>query len=321
MPDRIGKYEIRKLLGTGAGGPVYLAIDPFGQREVALKVFHDESSHAAAALTAKVRHPHIVSVLDAGVDYLVMELVQGVPLSERLLEPQTAVEIVYKCCKALEYANGLGVSHGDFKASSVLVKSDFDIKITDFSADVVALGALLDRLLAGRMPMRGFRELMRCSGLNEFGAALAELLEPHSASKCFAAARSLRFFAGFTDPELWQVARAAQWRLYPAGTDLIREGRREDYFYVLASGFLKVAQNGKLLNAVGPGECVGEMAYARRDGRPRGATVAAVEPSWALRLRVEDVDALPEACRARFNEAFLAIMAERLAMVGGRLAA
>jgi serine/threonine protein kinase len=63
MPDRIGKYEIRKLLGRGASGPVYLALDPFGQREVALKVFHNGSSHAAAALAGKVRHPHIVSVL------------------------------------------------------------------------------------------------------------------------------------------------------------------------------------------------------------------------------------------------------------------
>jgi len=49
--------------------------------------------------------------------------------------------------------------------------------------------------------------------------------------------------------------------------------------------------------------------------------VTAIEPSWAMRMRVPDIDALSESCRARFNEAFLAIMAARLAMLGGRLVA
>ena len=92
-------------------------------------------------------------------------------------------------------------------------------------------------------------------------------------------------------------------------------------FYIVASGLLKVTRKGKLLNAISPGESVGEMAYARRDNRLRSATVTAVEPSWAMRLRVEDLDTLSETCRARFNEAFLAIMADRLTMLGGRLIA
>ena len=102
---------------------------------------------------------------------------------------------------------------------------------------------------------------------------------------------------------------------------LIQEGTPDAHFFVLASGMLKVTQRGKLLNAVSAGECVGEMAYARRDGQPRSATVTAIEPSWAMRMRVPDIDALSESCRARFNEAFLAIMAARLAMLGGRLVA
>jgi len=91
--------------------------------------------------------------------------------------------------------------------------------------------------------------------------------------------------------------------------------------YILASGMLKVTQKGKLLNAVSAGECVGEMAYARRDGNIRSATVTAVQPSWAIRMRVQDIDSLSEGCRARFIEAFLAIMADRLAMLGNRLVA
>lgn len=87
----------------------------------------------------------------------------------------------------------------------------------------------------------------------------------------------------------------------------------------MATGLLKVTQRGKLMNAVSPGECVGEMAYARRSLTVRSATVTAVEPSWTLSLRVADVDGFSEGCRARFTEAFLSIMADRISMLGGRL--
>jgi CRP-like cAMP-binding protein len=167
----------------------------------------------------------------------------------------------------------------------------------------------------------------RFASWEEFGAALSELLELDSGAAAlseaekFAASRRLKFFARFSDAELWEAVRPSVWRLHPAGEELLREGTPDEHLYVIASGLLKVTRRGKLLNAVSPGECVGEMAYARRDGRPRSATVTAVEPSWAMRLRVGDVDALSESCRARFNEAFLTIMAERLTMLGGRLTA
>ena len=115
--------------------------------------------------------------------------------------------------------------------------------------------------------------------------------------------------------------RISQWRLHQAGEELIREGSSDAHLYILASGLLKVTQRGKLLNAVSAGECVGEMAYARRGGQTRSATVTSVEPSWAMRLRVEDIDELPEGSRARFIEGFLAIMADRLAMLGNRVIA
>ena len=424
MIERLGKYEVKGLLGKGATGTVYRAADPFAQRDVALKVMEklpanpDEARKLLrffqneAALAGKLRHPHIVSILDAGVEageggeplrYLVMELVEGEALTRycqpgALLDPAAVVGIAYKCCKALEFANGLGVVHRDIKPAILLVRSDFDIKVSDFGAaqlahsqmtqvsgvgspaymspeqikgeeidwrsDMFSLGGVLYHLLAGFRPFRGGTtfELIeailkhdppppsrlrpelpaeldavvaralaksreaRFASWGEFGAALGELLglergaaELSDAEK-FAAARRLRFFEHFSDVELWEAVRASHWRNHAAGEDLIREGTVDEHFYILASGLLKVTQRGKLLNAVSPGECVGEMAYARRDGK-RSATVTAVEPSWAMRLRVQDVDALSESARARFTTAFLAIMAERLAMLGRRLVA
>ncbi len=424
MLERLGKYEVKGVLGKGATGTVYRAADPFAQREVALKVMEKLPTNPEearrllrffqneAALAGKLRHPHIVSILDAGVEpvaggeplrYLVMELVEGEALTryclpEALLDPATVLGIAYKCCKALEFANGLGVVHRDIKPANILVRGDFDIKVSDFGAaqlsqsqvtqvsgvgspaymspeqvkgeeidfrsDMFSLGGVLYHLLAGVRPFRGANtyELIeailkheppppsqlrpglppaldavaaralaktregRFSSWGEFAAALGALLglergagELTDAEK-FAAARRLRFFHQFSDVELWEAVRASHWRNHPAGEDLIREGTADEHFYIVASGLLKVTQRGKLLNAVSPGECVGEMAYARRQGQ-RSATVTAVEPSWAMRLRVQDVDALSESARARFTAAFLAIMAERLAMLGGRLVA
>jgi hypothetical protein len=162
---------------------------------------------------------------------------------------------------------------------------------------------------------------------DEFAEALARLLGQSRAgadlsdAEKFAASRRLAFFKRFSDVELWEAVRASHWQLHPAGAELIREGSPDEHVFVMASGLLKVTQRGKLLNAVSPGECVGEMAYARRDGQPRSATVTAIEPSWAMRLRASDIDAMSEPCRARFNESFLSIMAQRLTMLGGRLIA
>jgi hypothetical protein len=165
----------------------------------------------------------------------------------------------------------------------------------------------------------------RFSSWDQFAEALARLLgqgrgsSDLSDAEKFSASRRLAFFKRFSDVELWEAVRASRWELHPADAVLIEEGSPDEHFYILASGLLKVTQRGKLLNAVSPGECVGEMAYARRDAQPRSATVTAVEPSWAMRMRVGDVDTLSDPTRGRFTEAFLAIMAARLSMLGGRL--
>lgn len=425
MHQHIGKYEVQKLLGKGATGSVYLASDPFTQREVAIKVLDqmppdpEEARRQLkffqneASLAGKLRHPHIVSIFDAGIDkkedgkdlrYLVMELVEGTSLQphcepKKLLPVSRAVQIAYKCCKALDYANGVGVVHRDIKPANIMVRPDFDIKVADFGAaqlarsdttqvagvgspaymspeqirggeeidfrsDMFSLGGVLYHALTGARPFGGttafglMEEILskepeapssvrrdvpaaldevllralgksrdeRYASWEDFARALEPMLSEEDATisslsdvEEFNAMRRLAFFRRFSDAELWEVVRACRCRKVLAGTELIREGEPDDHIYVLAAGMLKVTQRGKLLNAVTPGECVGEMVYARRSSAPRSATVTAMEMSWVLDLRVQDIEGFSETCRARFTEAFLAVMAERLTMLGGRL--
>jgi len=157
--ENIGKYEIVKELGSGATSTVYLATDPFGEKQVALKLFKEEvmrdvSTGAAfrkllrneASLAGKLVHPHIVHVKDAVMEgdrnYMVMEYVEGETLEkyaevDHLLPINTVAEIAYKCCKALEYAQSQGVIHRDIKPANILFTGGSDIKISDFGAAMI----------------------------------------------------------------------------------------------------------------------------------------------------------------------------------------
>ena len=153
---RIGKYEIVRDLGKGATSVVYLARDPFANREVAIKLVHADTLRdkelgkrfqklflTEASLAGKLSHPHIAAIYDAASEeagsYLVMEYVNGGTLEqhvtpETLLPIKSVIEIAFKCCKALEYAHQRGIIHRDIKPANILLTDDSDIKITDFGA-------------------------------------------------------------------------------------------------------------------------------------------------------------------------------------------
>jgi serine/threonine protein kinase len=153
---QVGKYDVQKLLGKGATGTVYLARDTFTGKEVALKtiepeVFRDPEFGTVyrsqfqneASLAGKLRHPHIVAILDAVVSedsgYIAMELVTGGDLSRHvtaahLLPVADVLQIGFKCCGALEYAAKEGIVHRDIKPANIMIASGTEVKIADFGA-------------------------------------------------------------------------------------------------------------------------------------------------------------------------------------------
>ena len=154
--EQLGKYPILREIGSGATSRVYLARDPFADREVAIKVFlfdshadpHSErmlhkAFVAEASLAGKLNHPHIVDILEAVVEpdhsYLVMEYVPGETLEAHadvgtLLPLNKVVEIIFKCIRALEYAFQHGVIHRDIKPGNILLSQYGETKVGDFGA-------------------------------------------------------------------------------------------------------------------------------------------------------------------------------------------
>jgi len=152
----IGKYPVIREIGSGATSRVYLARDPFAERDVAIKVLHfatdadpdtERMVHKAfvaeASLAGKLNHPHIVDIYDAVVEpdrsYLVMEYVHGGTLDAhaapgKLLPVLKVVEIIFKCIRALDYAFQHGVIHRDIKPGNVLLSQQGETKVGDFGA-------------------------------------------------------------------------------------------------------------------------------------------------------------------------------------------
>lgn len=166
LPSRIGKYEVRSKLGEGATSTVYLAFDPFNEREVALKLIAPEMLRDKmrgqqyrhlllneASLAGKLVHPHIVQIFDAILEedqsYIIMEYVPGGTLEafctpDSLLPIDRLVEITFKCTRALDYAYRTGITHRDIKPANILLAQAGnvrgDIKISDFGSALIVTG-------------------------------------------------------------------------------------------------------------------------------------------------------------------------------------
>jgi serine/threonine protein kinase len=154
IPERIGKYPVIRELGRGATSRVYLARDPFANRQVAIKLLHKDHDTDAlmrhrfdrvfmneASLAGKLTHPNIIGIYDAAAEqeytYIVMEYVNGGTLEPHgevaaLLPLDRVVEIAFKCGLALDFANRAGIIHRDIKPANILFGSNGDIKVTDF---------------------------------------------------------------------------------------------------------------------------------------------------------------------------------------------
>src|SRR5665213_206581 len=148
-PVVIDRYEVRELLGSGSFGSVYRAFDPRLGREVALKVLRTEMTAAPqtverflreAKAAAKLDHPHIVAVFDAGrasdVYFIASAFIKGGTLASAIpetgMEPRRAAELAAQLASALGYAHRSGVVHRDVKPANILLDEQGSLRLMDF---------------------------------------------------------------------------------------------------------------------------------------------------------------------------------------------
>lgn len=169
MLDKLGKFQIQRLLGQGAMGEVYLGLDPSIGREVAIKTIlpaaaqGDEAKarfEREAKAAGTLNHPHLVTIYefgeDQGVLYLAMEYVKGQDLEELFREQSLSrtetLEVLAQVCDGLGFAHQHGIVHRDIKPSNIRVTRDgkrLHAKVMDFGvarvgdSDMTATGMVM----------------------------------------------------------------------------------------------------------------------------------------------------------------------------------
>ncbi len=146
---RLGPYEIADQLGAGGMGEVYRATDTRLDRTVAIKVLPEhlasdpqrrERFEREAKAVSSLNHPHICTLFDVGeqdgTHYLVMELVEGETLQQRLeqgrLPLDQALEYAIQIADALDKAHRQGVVHRDLKPGNIMITKSAGVKLLDF---------------------------------------------------------------------------------------------------------------------------------------------------------------------------------------------
>ena len=253
----LGQYHILEKLGEGGMGVVYRARDARLGREVALKVLPEAFAHdperlarleREARLLASLNHPNIAAIYaleeSEGVRFLVLELVPGETLAERLkagpLEVPEALRVCAQIAEALEAAHERGVIHRDLKPANVKVTPEGKVKVLDFGLAKVQAGPDLSQgatvsgagtetgVILGTAPYmspeqaRG-KEVDKRSDIWAFGCVLYQLL---AGQKAFAGATVSDTIAAI-------LGREPDWQALPTETpvkvrDLLRRCLQKD---------------------------------------------------------------------------------------------
>ena len=201
--SRVGPYVLLKAVGSGGMGDVWKARDTRLDRLVAIKRIRvrTDSFKREARTIAALNHPHICTLHDVGDDYLVMEYVEGVPLSGPLDSSQT-VRLALQIVTALEAAHCKGIIHRDLKPANVLV-ADGRIKLLDFSIAQVCTDSAPDATMTAEGVIAGTPAYMAPeqaqgkptdarSDIFSFGALLYEMVSGRRAFDAGSTAESHR---------------------------------------------------------------------------------------------------------------------------------
>ena len=149
IDKKIGRYKIKKLLGKGGMGEVYLAEDIKLNRKVALKILPDELTgnkdrlnrfEQEAQSVSALNHPNILTIHEFGTEneshFIVMEFVEGITLGEKMAGGRMSVnetlDVAAQVASALSAAHEAGIIHRDIKPDNIMIRDDGFVKVLDF---------------------------------------------------------------------------------------------------------------------------------------------------------------------------------------------
>ena len=232
---RLGPYEVIAAIGMGGMGEVYRAHDKRLQRQVAIKILRDNFStdteqiqrfEREAHVLASLNHPNIATIYGIEGNAIVMELVEGETLADRIakgrLPVNEALRIAAQIAEALEAAHGKDIIHRDLKPANIKLTQDGKVKLLDFglarllspragadtrasTAETATLTATAPGALLGTAPYmspeqaRGL-SVDRRADIWAFGCVLYELL---TAKRAFRGNNATETFAAIvsSDPD------------------------------------------------------------------------------------------------------------------------
>lgn len=158
----------------------------------------------------------------------------------------------------------------------------------------------------------------------EFAEALAALVSDRDVplaalqevrdSQRFKQLRTLEFFAGFGDVEIWEVVHRAKWECLPSGHALYRSGEEGQTFHIISVGTIKVYRGQQCVATLGSGTSVGEMAYLAPNPslRVHSADIIVVDPVTCISFTPETLEQLSLSTRLLFDKAFIKVLVRRL---------
>lgn len=253
LPSRIGRYEVKDLLGSGAMGCVYLAEDPRIKRQVAIKVvklddIKGESERLGflarfqreAEISGVLNDPGIVTIYDVGESdagpFLAMEYVAGLPLEDYVKAPDMLgltlsrkMQIAASIAAALDHAHAQGIIHRDVKPGNVIITEEGRPKLMDFgiakreNVNLTQTGTFIgtpsyacpERILDGPSTPK--------SDIFSFGVLVFELLSG-----------SLPFPGTSINTILYKIVNEAPSEVHPPVMGLVPEGWQRVFAKVLA---------------------------------------------------------------------------------------
>ena len=154
-------------------------------------------------------------------------------------------------------------------------------------------------------------------------AKLGELVLPPGSipdSEKYVSLKKVPMLSTLADSELWELARAGNWRRIPKGNLVVQEDAKGRSFFFLAKGEAKVTKKKKLLNMVNSGECFGEMAYIGGGEQPRHATVEAMSELLLSEFEPGALEQMSLGAQLQLTRALVRNVTDRLALANVRLA-